>query len=384
MSEDSALKVKIGNSSAPNARKAVEELAGKILQPHMHGTVFFCSPTYDLDRLGECIKESFPCPVIGCTTAGELTSEGYHEGTLVGASLGGDTETAPIALHPRLISPLGAFSSSDHEALARSIKNDLQFVPDFNQRNTFGLLLIDGMSMLEEPTTAQLHRHFQEIPVIGGSAGDGLNFGATHVFHDGQFINDAAVFTVFETILPFTIFKTQHFVPTERKLVITESDPENRRVIEVNGKPAAEEYARVLGLEIKQLSPMVFSSHPVMLRIGGEYYVRSIQKVNEDGSLTFFCAIDNGLVLTVAQGVDLVENLKSQLSDVRKKIPNPELVIGCDCILRRLEVQEKDLSGGVHRTLENEKILGFSTYGEQFNAVHVNQTLTGVAIGGTP
>jgi len=112
--------------------------------------------------------------------------------------------------------------------------------------------------------------------------------------------------------------------------------------------------------------------------------VRSIQKVNEDRSLSFFCAIDNGLVLTVAKGVDLVQNLHNQLSKIKSVIPNPEIIIGCDCILRRLEVQEKGLSDGVKRVLAGEKILGFSTYGEQFNAIHVNQTLTGVAIGGTP
>jgi len=27
-------------------------------------------------------------------------------------------------------------------------------------------------------------------------------------------------------------------------------------------------------------------------------------------------------------------------------------------------------------------VFGFSTYGEQFNGVHVNQTFTGVALGG--
>ena len=384
MSDYSALKVKIGTSASSDAAMAVDELFKEISQPHMHGVIFFCSPTYDLNRLGDRLKGTFSCPIIGCTTAGELTSAGYREGTLVGASLGGADDAAPLKLHPRLISPLRTFSSSDHESMAESIREDLQLVSDFSDKHTFGILLIDGMSMFEEPTIAQLSRHFQGIPIIGGSAGDGLDFGTTYVFYNGQFIPGAGLFTIFETVLPFTIFKTQHFVPTDRKLVITKADPENRCVIEINGKPAAEEYANVLGLEIKQLSPMVFSSHPVMLRIGGEYYVRSIQKVNEDSSLTFFCAIDNGLVLTVAQGIDLVDNLKNQLSDIHNKIQHPELIIGCDCILRRLEVQEKDLSEGLESALGEEKILGFSTYGEQFNMVHVNQTLTGVAIGSTP
>jgi hypothetical protein len=163
--------------------------------------------------------------------------------------------------------------------------------------------------------------------------------------------------------------------------VITEADPEHRQVFEIDGEPAAQAYAEILGLEVDQLNPMVFSSHPVMLKIGGEYYVRSIQKVNEDGSLSFYCAIDNGLVLTVAKGVDLVQNLQQQLSEIETQIANPRLILGCDCILRRLEAQEKEVTENVSETLNGHNFIGFSTYGEQFNAVHVNQTLTGVAIG---
>ena len=48
-----------------------------------------------------------------------------------------------------------------------------------------------------------------------------------------------------------------------------------------------------------------------MLNIGGNWYIRSIAKVNEDFSLTFFCAIDSGLVLTIAKGNDIIQNLKN-------------------------------------------------------------------------
>ena len=36
----------------------------------------------------------------------------------------------------------------------------------------------------------------------------------------------------------------------------------------------------------------------------------------------------------------------------------------------------------VEQLLKDLPFVGFSTYGEQFNGIHVNQTLTGVAIGG--
>jgi hypothetical protein len=119
-----------------------------------------------------------------------------------------------------------------------------------------------------------------------------------------------------------------------------------------------------------------------MLRIGGEYYVRSIQKANPDGSLTFFCAIDNGLVLTVAKhSASLVDNLDAGLAAIRQTIPRPALIFVSDCILRRLEMQQYGEIERAKKVLSQYPLIGFSTYGEQFGSVHVNHTLTALVLG---
>ncbi|MBN2126165.1 MAG: FIST C-terminal domain-containing protein [Deltaproteobacteria bacterium] len=377
MSENADLSVKRGISFAKDEEQAVRELYDEIYQPDAEVVIFFCSSRYDPDKLGNSIKGRFPCALMGCSTAGEITSGGYHEGSIVGVSLA----SRALRAHIRPVAPLSRFSAEKAEAMAGSIREELVFSSAFDRNRMFGLLLIDGLSMLEEQTTSFIHSQFEGVSIVGGSSGDDLRFEATRIYADGRFIPDAAVFALFETTLPFHIFKTQHFQPTDLKLVITEADPANRRVLEINGEPAAQEYAEMLGMNIDELSPMVFSNHPLMLSIGGEYYVRSIQKVNEDGSLSFFCAIDNGLVLTVADGIGLAENLQNQLLEIRRHIPNPKLMLGCDCILRRLEIQEKGLINDVCEAIKDSNLIGFSTYGEQFNAIHVNQTLTGVAIG---
>ena len=377
MSAHSCLTVKNGVSFAKDEGQAVQELHDQIHQKDTEAVIFFCSSRYDLDRLGNALKKRFPCSIIGCTTAGEITSTGYHEGSLVGVSIATDA----LKIHSRLIAPLSHFTSMDAEIMTHSIREELTLSSTFAKECMFGLLLIDGMSMLEEQTTSFIHSHCEGISIIGGSAGDDMKFIETKVYADGRFVSDAAVFAVIETTLPFYPFKTQHFQPSDTKLVITEADPVNRRVMEINGAPAAQEYAEVLGLTVEELTPMVFSQHPVMLSIGGEYYVRSIQKVNDDESLSFYCAIDNGLVLTVGEGIDLVENLKSLLLNIKQQIPNPTFILGCDCILRRLEIREKKLLGELHELIRGYHFVGFSTYGEQINAIHVNQTLTGVAIG---
>ena len=49
-------------------------------------------------------------------------------------------------------------------------------------------------------------------------------------------------------------------------------------------------------------------------------------------------------------------------------------------ILRRLEAEQTQQTQGVSAVLARNRVVGFSTYGEQVNGMHVNQTMTGVAI----
>ena len=119
-----------------------------------------------------------------------------------------------------------------------------------------------------------------------------------------------------------------------------------------------------------------------MVLIDGANYVRSIQKAEPDGSLKFYCAIERGVVLRVARSVDLVDNLESALSHVRAQIGPPQLVLTFDCILRKLGDRPRaGLQDAVSDVLRRNNAVGFNTYGEQFCGVHVNQTLTAIALG---
>ena len=60
-------------------------------------------------------------------------------------------------------------------------------------------------------------------------------------------------------------------------------------------------------------------------------------------------------------------------------VVRPEL--GCDCILRRLEIIQRQMVSRVEDLMRKNQVVGFSSYGEQYRGVHVNQTLTGLAIG---
>lgn len=375
---DERLDVRIGRSLLRDERDAVQEFRETVQQPDQQAVIFFCSSKYNLEALGRELAGNFECPLIGCTTAGEISKFGYQEGGIVGAGI----SSRELRIHRQVISPLGRFSLSEAGKTAASIRSSLSLAKSFNPQNTFGLILIDGLSMLEEVTIASLFASFEGIPIIGGSAGDDRQFRKTWIYDSGRFISDAAVFTVFETTLPFRTFQTHHFIPTDEMIVITGADPERRIITEINGEVAVVEYARLLGLAPDEISPTVFSENPLLLRIGGAWHVRSVQKANPDGSLSMFSAIEEGLVLSIGKGKDITSNFAGQIAALGKEVPQGRLFLLFDCILRRLELDGSGKTAAANGMLGNLNAVGFSTYGEQFNSIHVNQTLTGVVIGG--
>jgi hypothetical protein len=374
--------IRTAQSCALDARQAAEEFHATVAQPNMELVVFFCSSVYDLDVLAAEMNRLFAgIQVVGCTTAGEIGPAGYHQHSLSGASF---PVGSCVAVNG-LLDHLSQFDIARGHEFAQTLLQRLESkVPQAGPDSSFALLLIDGLSLREEPVAHALQYALGKIPLIGGSAGDDQKFEKTCIYSDGRFHSDSAALILISTSLPFRVFKTQHFVATDKRMVVTEADPAKRIVTEINGLPAAKEYARLVGVDVHDLNPMRFATSPVVVMIAGMEYVRSIQKVNDDGSLTFFCAIEEGLVLRVAHGVDLVNNLEQTFDKIRAEIGQPQLVFGCDCILRNLEISQSGLKDRVGEIFRDNNTIGFSSYGEQFHGVHINQTLTGIAIGTAP
>lgn len=368
-----------GFSELTDTSAAVNQFADGVEQSDLSLVAFFCSPAMDRDAVRDVLATRFPgCAVVGCTTAGEITPYGYRDGSVTGVSLSADN----FHVVTRLISGLNDFAIGDVRAAAEDALERLKakLGPRFDPSRCFAMLLVDGLSRQEEALVSTLDSVLGAIPLFGGSAGDGLDFRNTYVFYGGRFVQNAAVLTVVQTDCGFEVFKFDHFQATDRKMVVTEADPDRRIVTEINAEPAAVEYARLVGLEERQLNPMIFASHPVVVRVGGEYHVRSIQQVEDDGSLRFYCAIDEGLVLTVADCHDMVSHLEQTLDELTRQVGESQVILGFDCILRRLEAERNQQTIPVSDILSKYKVVGFNTYGEQYRSMHVNQTFTGVII----
>lgn len=359
----------------------IEELTAGIAgcDPTLIAT--FISSSLPYEEVVQPLSEAFPhATLVGCTTAGSLTRDCYEAGGAIAVAF----DRASFSFETCSLPNLRNYSMKrGGEAIETAYYRLLRELEP-ERANLFAMLLVDGLSRREEEIAASAYAALDEVPVFGASAGDNLHFDTTQIFHNGRILEDTALVVIGASSRLVEVFKFEHFRPTEQKLVITSADPERRIVWTVNAEPAAQEYARLIGVAPDALTPEIFAANPLLVRIGGEYHVRAIQKVDEEGALHFFCAIDEGIVLTRAHPEDMRDNLVQNMEQIADRIGGLEVVLCFDCILRRLEAERLGIKKDLLPIFARYNMIGFNTYGEQYRSLHLSQTLTGLAIGSTP
>jgi hypothetical protein len=373
--------VYVASARGATASEAAERLLGSLPQHGLGAIIAFVSPEYDPDDFAAAMAETFPgVAVYGCTTAGELTPLGITDGSVVALGFA----SCDFTIRAQPIVELDRFSFEEVRREVNELRARLDAQDRTVHRSCFGLLLVDGLCLREESLISAISACLDDIGVVGGSAGDGLTYENTWVLFDGRAHQNAGVLLLVSTDLPFRLFKCNSFEPTATKLVVTEADIEKRIVRELNAEPAAEEYSRIIGVPRADLNDHTFAAHPVIVRVRGDYYARSIQRVNQDGSLTFFCAIDEGLVLTAAGRLDTLGVVEDMFRATEEELGAVSLYLGFDCIHRRLDAEQRQIGRDLSELYRRHNVVGFNTYGEQFGSMHLNQTFSGVAIGRRP
>ena len=370
---DTPKAVQIGVSREKTEAAAVKEAIAGFQTEAICFVLFFMPDHLDPENVSnEFARQMSSATVFGCSTAGQITAHGYERDALLAIAF----PRRHFRCSSALIEPLKPLSIERTANRARVLADRF---PRTGNWKTVALVIADGMSKQEDVLVAALNAGLGEIPVFGGSAGNGLAFGETHVSHAGHAHRNAALVLLIETDLSFRGIGFNHFQPTSRQMVVTRAVPEERLVLDINGVPAAHEYARYVNCPVDELSPRIFAENPVLVRSGKSWHVRAIQQVEDGGALSFLSAIDDGLILTLGQGREILQTLYSGLEHFHERELKPDFIIGFDCYLRRLEIEQKNLADDVSAILRENRVFGFNTYGEQHLGVHVNQTFVGVA-----
>ncbi len=103
--------------------------------------------------------------------------------------------------------------------------------------------------------------------------------------------------------------------------------------------------------------------------------MRAIQAVTPDGGLSLMSSVETGTTMTLGRAENLTEGLAARMSELGPTA----LILGFDCVLRRIALEQAGLGESVGRIYREHRVAGFNTYGEQHGGLHVNQTFVGLA-----
>lgn len=365
--------VHLAQSGAMDCRTAVREAVAKIDLSQTCFVLTFAPRRLPRLELAEALaRELGGVPAFGCTSAGQITQQGYENDALLLIAF----PKAHFRCASMLLSPLKPLSIPDIGAQVGQHMSRFSHSAGWNR---LALVLADGLSRQEDLLASTLEVVLDGLPVFGGSAGDGLLFESTHVLHGGAFHNNAALLLVLETNLEFQELSFDHFMSSDVQLIITRADPENRIVYEINGAPAAQEYARLIGCPVDALGPTVFAENPMLVHHHGTHYVRALSDATPDHALHFLAAIEDGIIMTLGRGKAVMETLEAGLQVRSARGAEPDFILGFDCVLRKLELEQKGLAEAASEMFRDRRVIGFNTYGEQHRGLHMNQTFLGVA-----
>jgi hypothetical protein len=356
-------------SDKSTVEEAVKDIRIQLETVNPRAVIFFSSSCFDKEKVSRLMKENFKSSdVFGCSTSGEIASGKMLKNSIVAMALSSDIiEDVKVEVIENINN-----RNEVRKAFEKFDNYYGEYVSNSDYSKYLGLVLIDGLSRTEEMIMDRIGDLTNHL-FVGGSAGDDLKFDKTYVFSNGRAYSNAAILALLKPRVAFDIIKTQSFKVLDKKLVATKVNAENREVIEFNNIPAIKAYAQAIGVtEDKAASH--FMSNPVGLVIDGDIYVRSPQQV-KGNSIIFYCNILEGMEVSLLESTNIVEDTKKAINNKIKEMGKLSGIINFHCILRTLELEQKDQTRDYGKIFTDIPTIGFSTYGEEYLG-HINQTST--------
>jgi hypothetical protein len=368
-----------------NNKRAIDDVLSGVSADTNELSIVFCSARRDLGEISDHIATHWPTGnIVGCSSAGEITPGGYLSGAITAVGFPKQQFHAAVARIDNVRELALIAVTRAVQAIHASLEKKVE---SYNPSRCFALLLVDGIVGCEEKLVAALGAELRGIQLVGGSAandwagGSAKSSTAASVLQNGRFRENCAVLIVMQTALPWRIMSHNHYVATKSKAVITSAKPDERLVVEINGNPAASTYAHLCGMSRKPTAGFDFSAHPAMIHMGKQWFPRGILKLNPDDSIQFGCAIERGLVVAVGKPVSMVAKLNSAFAAIRAQIGPPALILGFDCAARMFYMNQNGLRPRISQMMQQNRVVGMSTIGEQYNTIHQNNSFTALAIG---
>ncbi len=350
--------------------------------------IVFCSDTLDLTTvLGDISRRSGGVPLIGCSTAGEIATEGPADASVVVAALGGEGFSVATTA--------AEGASGDLRAAGANAARCLASMEDRPHRVL--LLLTDGLAGDQQEVVRGAYGILGAgVPLVGGCAGDDLKMTRTYQLFGDRVLTDAVVAAGIGSDAPLGIGVRHGWRRVGEPMLVTSS--RGNRVYTLDDEPALDVYLQRLDIpqparssseevaRIALIHPLGLSRRPgeeeVRFIGGGDFAERSLTCIAEvpQGGLVWVMEGDGDSVLDASRAAchDSLGGLEGR----------PALgVLVFDCIARRGVLGDAGIKAEIDQVAAaagGAPVAGFYTYGEiartrGINGFH-NQTLVALSM----
>lgn len=376
------MKQEVAISKHSDTKRAVDELYGQLKHKDPALVIFLASTKYDFELASKELKKYFPnSEVVGTTTSGEIVKEGFINDSIVLTTLICDrTKVKATLIKDALKFPVLEKNKILEKAKECGIKCD-----DSNShKNAFALTFINGGHNIEEMILSLFYAVIKndKFQVVGGSAGDDLKFEQTLISLNGEVNAKGAIIVFVKTEKKFKIVKENIYYPTGESVVLTDVDMEQRKIKKIDNKNPLDVLAAKIKMPKQQLKEKILE-YPLGRVIGDETYICSVKSFDEQGMIYSYINVMPNTKLEILKSNNVAETVENTCRAIKEDIKDVKFVFFINCILRTLDLKNMKHCNLVAKTYEKHfpAFCGYSSYGEQYNQLCLNQTVVMIAMG---
>lgn len=361
--------VGVGTSSDSNPKEAGAEACRQALAKVSNPELFivFSSSKFDQKEMLSGVKEvSKDVPLIGCSTAGEITSAGAAEGSVAVMAIQSDSVDFTIGKGGDLktgVREAGAQLAKDITGRAKDKVNCLLMLTDVLNGN--GAEVVRGIQDILG----------SDALIVGGAAGDDFSFKQTFEYYNDDISSSTVVGVGLSGNVGIGIGVRHGWVSIGMPMKATKS--EGAVLKELDGRPAVSIYEDYFGKKAEELREEPLAklaiTYPLGMSVEGsdELLIRDPITVDAEGAITCAAEIPEGAEVRLMIGskeeaiVAAKDAAQKALAQLAGKTPRVAIIFNCIARRKLFGRYANDEITAIQGILGKDvPVIGFYTYGE--------------------